>query len=77
MTVDELRAIDLHGDALGQYLYERARDLLQGGIPRDDLQTVLTSFYVWLGEQDRDEDQDAVADVLDSLVGFCSPSARL
>jgi len=77
MTVEELRELDLHASALGEYLYDRARELLQQGTPRDSIRAALTSFYVWLGEEGRDEDQDAVADVVDAVVGFCSPGAQL
>jgi hypothetical protein len=38
---------------------------------------VVTALHDRLGEAGRKDGQDAVADVLDSLAGFCSPSAKL
>lgn len=77
MSVEELHHIELHGQALGRYLFERARELLADGESANSIKAVLISFYDWLGDEGREEDQDAVADVMDSLTGFCSPTARL
>jgi hypothetical protein len=67
----------LRGSELGRFLYRRARELLEQGAPRESLINVYRQLYVLLGERGREEDQDAVADVLDSLEGYSSPTARL
>jgi hypothetical protein len=77
MRVEELQAVNLRAHALGQYLFNRSRDELQAGIPVAVIQAALIEYYDWLGEQGRDEDQDTVADVMDSVTGKCSPTARL
>jgi len=38
---------------------------------------MVTTLYDHLGDSGCGEDQDAIAEVLDSLTGFCSPSAAL
>jgi len=79
MTVEQLvREADTYsGEDLGRRIFGEVRDALRAGEDRDRLIAVVTALYDRLGEAGRDDDQDAIAEVLDSLTGFCSPSARL
>jgi antitoxin component HigA of HigAB toxin-antitoxin module len=65
---------DLHGRELGQKLYAEARDFLAGGGARAEAINALSEVYDHLGNED---DRDAVADVIDAVEGFCSPTAAL
>lgn len=79
MTVEQMtREADIHsGDDLGRTIYAAVRDALRAGQDRGELIGMVTNLYDQLGEAGRDEDQDAVADVLDALTGSCSPTAAL
>lgn len=77
MTVEDLQAVELRDQALGQYLFDKSREELQAGVPAEVIQAALIEYFDWLGEQGREDDQDAVADVMDSVTGKCSPTARL
>lgn len=77
MTVEELRATNLHGAALGQYLFDGIGELLAQGVSVDSIKARLIAYYDRLEDEGLDADQDAVADVMDSLVGSCPPTARL
>ncbi len=79
MTVEQLvREADTHtGEDLGRTIFSDVRDALRAGADRDQLIAMVTTLYDHLGDAGRGEDQDAVAEVLDSLTGFCSPSAAL
>jgi hypothetical protein len=79
MTVEQLEkeAQGLQGRELGRALYVEAQQALSAGASRAELISALTTLYDRLGEQGREDDQDAVADVLDALEGFSSPTAAL
>jgi hypothetical protein len=77
MTDTQLRKIPLHGSALGQYVFDQIRKELQRGISPDEIRGTLVIYYDWLGDMGREDDQDAIADVMDSLVGHCPPTANL
>lgn len=79
MTVEQpVREPDTHtGEDLGRTVISEVRDALRAGTDRDQLIAMVTTLYDHLGDAGRGEDQDAVAEVLDSLTGFCSPSAAL
>jgi hypothetical protein len=79
MTVEQLvREASTHsGEELGRTIFAQAHDALRAGANRDQLVAMVTELYDYLGAAGREEDQDAVAEVLDSLTGFCSPSATL
>lgn len=66
-----------HGADLGRLVYGQARNALRGGVPREELIATLTAFYEDLGRSGQEDDQDAIAEVLDSLTGFSSPTATL
>ena len=79
MTVEQLvhEAGTHTGEDLGQTIDAEIRNALRAGQDRDELIAMVTALYDHLGQVGREADQDAVADVLDSLTGFCSPSAAL
>jgi len=79
MTVEQLvREADTHtGEDLGRTVFSEVRDALRAGTDRDQLIPMVTTLYDHPGGAGRAEDQDAVAEVLDSLTGFCSPPAAL
>lgn len=79
MTVEQLvREADIHtGNDLGHAVFDQVRAALANGEDRDELVRTPTSFYDRLGAEGREDDQDAIADVIDSLTGFCSPSVAL
>jgi hypothetical protein len=76
MTATQLEQeiADLHGQELGQKLYAEARDFLAAGGSRAETIAALSEVYDHLGNED---DRDAVADVIDAVEGFCSPTAAL
>lgn len=51
--------------------------MLRKGRPRDDLYEDLKRLVLELRREGRDDLEDAVMDVMDVLVGWSSPSARL
>jgi hypothetical protein len=53
------------------------RALLDGGYSREQAIHDLEELYVDLQEEGPEAPQDAVADVLDSIAGWSSPSAKL
>ncbi|MDQ2742053.1 MAG: hypothetical protein M3Z66_07110 [Chloroflexota bacterium] len=79
MTVEQMvRQADSHtGADLGRTVLSEVRDALRVGADRDQLIAMVTTLYDHLGVANRTEDQDAIAEVLDSLTGFCSPSVAL
>lgn len=79
MTVEqlELEARTHSGEDLGRMIFQDAQAALSAGAERDEIIAMVTELYDQLGEAGREDDQDAIADVLDSLTGFCSPTAAL
>jgi len=65
------------GSELGRAVYNDARRALSSGKQEDEIIQMLTDFYLLLGTEGRKDEQDAIADVLDFLHGFCSPTAAL
>ena len=79
MKVEQLvRDADSHtGEDLGRTIFAEVRAALHDGADRDQIIGMVTELYDYLGEADREDDQDSVAEVLDSLTGFSSPAATL
>lgn len=65
------------GEDLGRTIFRDVQAALNAGMDRDEIIAVVTELYDELGEAGSEDDQDAIADVLDSLTGFCSPTAAL
>jgi hypothetical protein len=70
----EQEVAGLHGLELGQKLYAETRDYLAAGGSHARAISALSEVYDQLGDED---DRDAVADVIDAVEGFCSPTAAL
>lgn len=64
-------------DRLVAELHEYARDLLSSEYPRQRLYEDFEAVRAEMRERDEEEREDAVMDVMDCLVGWCSPNARL
>jgi hypothetical protein len=81
VTIQELSkeaiSISDRSGKLFEYLWEGSMELLDAGVPRDRVVATLKALYDILGEQGRYDAQDEVVEVLNSLTGYCSPSARL
>lgn len=58
-------------------LVEVVHGLLAQGYEREVLVEEFECFRKVLQEAGREEDEDVVLDVMDSLVGWCSPGARI
>ena len=56
---------------------ELAARLLSQGHPRDDVLQRFDAARLRLREQGRPGDEDVVTDVMDFIVGWCSPHMRL
>jgi hypothetical protein len=57
---------------------EYARELLDGGYPRDHLYSDFERAVEMVRERSAsDEAEDPILDVMDFLVGWCSPGAKL
>lgn len=56
---------------------EAARGLLERGWGRDELLAALERFRGVLREAGRDDDEDIVLEVMDFLVGWCSPQMKV
>jgi hypothetical protein len=54
-----------------------AGDLLAQGMSREEVLSALEAVRRRLREGGRDADEDAVMDVMDFVVGWCSPHMRL
>ena len=59
--------------AVSSLVVERRRQ----GNPREDLYEALTAVMLRLRQAGRDTDEDIVLDVMDRLVGWCSPHTRI
>jgi hypothetical protein len=77
MTVQTTYCDALRADQPAEALYRHVRALLDGGYSREQAIRDLEALYVDLQEEGPEAPQDAVADVLDSLAGWSSPSAKL
>lgn len=79
MMVDRLvhEANARSGEDLGRVICAEVRDALRAGVDRGELIAAVEMLHDRLGEAGREDDQDAVAEVLDSLTGFTSPAATL
>jgi hypothetical protein len=58
-------------------LQDEVEKLVREGYPRDALYEDLKHLILELRREGRDDLEDAVMDVMDVLVGWCSPSARI
>ncbi len=67
----------LHTEDSLHRLVEVVRSLLAQGYEREALVEEFEGFRKLLQEAGREEDEDVVLDVMDSLVGWCSPGARI
>jgi hypothetical protein len=77
MTVPATYNDALHSDRPTDALHQHVRNLFENGYSRDHTVQKLEDLYVQLLAEERGAQQDAVADVLDALVGWSSPSAKL
>ena len=58
-------------------LQDQVEKMVREGHPRDALYEDLKRLVMKVRREDRDDLEDAMMDVMDVLVGWCSPSARL
>jgi hypothetical protein len=58
-------------------LQDQVEKLVRDGYPQDALYEDLKRLVLEMRRDDRDDLEDAVMDVMDVLVGWCAPSARL
>jgi hypothetical protein len=58
-------------------LHGAVRDRVSSGAPRDKMLDVLDDTRRRLTKVHRETDSETVADVMDCLVGWCGPSARI
>jgi hypothetical protein len=58
-------------------LRKYAREQLDAGYPNDQLYSDLRHLYRLVSERGDEELEDAIADVMDFLTGWCAPDARL
>lgn len=58
-------------------LRSQVEEMRRAGRPRDDVYKDLKRLVLDLRQEGRDDLEDAVMDVMDVLVGWSSPSARL
>lgn len=81
MTVDELprEALNISGgrEVFSEYVWRAAQELLDAGVPAEQIVGIFNSIFDQLGERGEFDAQDEVAEVLNSLTGYCSPGARL
>lgn len=63
--------------ALVMPLRELAREELEHGYPREALLDDFERVRSILEEQDRNDEEDDLVTVMDALVGWCSPGAKL
>lgn len=62
---------------LADALYTEAGKMVRAGYPREALYEDLKRLLLDLRRDGRDDLEDEVMDVMDVLVGYCAPSARL
>lgn len=81
MTVEELvrgaEGILDHTQPLFDYLWDVMQAQLDQGVPAEELVAVLESLHDRYGRQEDYDAQDEVSEVLNSLTGYCSPTACL
>jgi hypothetical protein len=77
MTVQATYYDALRADRPTEALYRHVRALLDRGYSREQAIRDLEGLYVHLQAEGPESQQDAVADVLDSLAGWSSPGAKL
>jgi hypothetical protein len=77
MTVQATYYDALRADPPTQALHRHVRALLDGGYAWEQVIRDLEGLYVHLQAEGPEAQRDAVADVLDSLAGWSSPSAKL
>jgi hypothetical protein len=58
-------------------LHTEAEEMIRLGYPREALYEDLKRLLLDLRRDGRDDLEDEVMDVMDVLVGYCAPSARL
>lgn len=58
-------------------LYEIARELVDAGMPKDDLTRLFMRHFEMYGDDEDGTIYDAIADVLDYITGWCSAPQRL
>jgi hypothetical protein len=62
---------------LADFLYDESKELLAGGYPREMLLDDLRNLVLYLRRMDQGEQADDVLEVVDVLIGWCAPSARI
>jgi hypothetical protein len=83
VVTDGLRAFERQVDQalVADQPFAQIRSLVvewrQRGCPKDDLYEALGTVVLRLREAGREADEDIVLDVMDQLVGWCRPDARI
>jgi hypothetical protein len=77
MQVDERIELALHSPDPYKQLYALAVNLLEQGSERAKVVEDFKKAQRQLREADREAEEDVLMDVLDCLVGWCSPHVRI
>ena len=77
MTVENSIEQALRSDDPHQQLRSLAQRLFAQGQDTDSVLTLFETARAQLREADREADEDVLMDVMDCLVGWCGPAARL
>ena len=62
---------------LSDFLYEQSKELLASGYPREMLLDDMRNLVLYLRSRGQREQADDVLEVVDVLIGWCAPSARI
>ena len=78
-AADRLRRLAYSRPAgkLADALHDEAEEMIRAGYSREALYGDLRRLLLDLRRDGRDDLEDDVMDVMDVLVGYCAPSARL
>jgi hypothetical protein len=77
MAIDPRIELALRTPSPVMSLRDLAAELLRSGQDRDAVYEVFESARAALRTADREADEDAVMDVMDFLIGWCSPHMTL
>lgn len=58
-------------------LYHTVKSSIVGGEAQESLYEEMLSWLTALQREGREQDEEVVADVMDCLAGFCSPTMRM
>lgn len=70
-------AYSIPSEKLADALQDAVEEMVRAGHPRDDLYEDLKRLVLELRRDGRGDLEDEVIEVMDVLVGWCAPSARL